>query len=140
LRAVVEDVTEMCVALRARYFDAAHAVAPVLMLLDIPAGRRLVEARPASARVELRARLEEPRIAADAPISALAVLVPVGAREGALGSLLSRHTELLRRELTGPLLIGLFEFVRHEMKIGGSVRSSFLRCPSVRFSSTSTGR
>ena len=81
--------------------------AAVLLVLDGVRRDRLPEARPAGAGVELRLGGEEGQVAAHAGVGALRVVVPVRAREGALGALLARDVELLGREDLLPLVFGL---------------------------------
>ncbi len=72
---------------------------------------RLPVARPAAAGVELRARLEQRRAAADAVVAAGLEVVPVFAGERALGGGVARHLVLHRVELLAPLRVGLLHFV-----------------------------
>ena len=59
LRAVGEDVAEVRAAAPAAHLGADHAVGAVLDQLDGVGDLRLVEARPAAARLELRRRVEQ---------------------------------------------------------------------------------
>src|SRR5579885_2451308 len=83
-RSVGKDMAEMRRATRAMHFGAGHEQAAVGLGLDILGVRRLPEARPSRAGVELGRGLEEGRPAADAGVRPLLVIVPIGAREGAL--------------------------------------------------------
>src|SRR5262249_15254650 len=80
-RAVIEDMAEMAVAFRAQHLGAAHAVAVILLLVDIALGGGLGKARPAAAGIELGVGFEQGLAAARADIGALAVLVLVFAGE-----------------------------------------------------------
>src|SRR6185503_9254142 len=111
--AVRENVAEMCPALLAVHFDAAHAVGGVLFRLDVAAGHWLGEARPTRSGIELRVGGEERRTATDAGVDAVLLVVPVGAGERALGALFAGNMELLRSELLAPLLWGLADLVGH---------------------------
>src|SRR6185436_20864073 len=82
---VVEDVAEMRPAVRACRLDPAHEQGVVFARCDAPLLDRVVEARPARAGLELRAGVEQRRVAHDAAVRALGVVVPIDAREGALG-------------------------------------------------------
>src|SRR6476661_3545562 len=52
-RAVIEDMAEMAGAFRAQHLGADHAVGGVPLLVDMTIDRRLGEARPAAAGIEL---------------------------------------------------------------------------------------
>ena len=71
-RSVAEDVPEMRVAAGAADGRAQHAEAVAGTFDDIEARDRLPETRPAGAGVELRLRIEECGVAADAAIEAVA--------------------------------------------------------------------
>ena len=103
---VVEHVTEVAAAGGARDLGACHPVAGVRLRDDAVERRRLVEARPAAARLELRVGAEELRAAAGAAVHTVAVLVPVCARESTFRSLLAENLVLLGREALTPLLLG----------------------------------
>src|SRR6202140_4009305 len=70
---VLEDVAEMAVALRAQHFGADHAVADVALLVDMALRRRLGEARPAAAGIELGVGFEQRLSATGAGIGAYPV-------------------------------------------------------------------
>ena len=106
VRAVVEDMAEVAAARRAHDLGANHPVARVGLRDDAVERRRLEEARPAAARLELRVRAEELRPAAGAAVDAVAVLVPVRAGERALRALAPQDLVLLGREALAPLLVG----------------------------------
>src|SRR5687768_3964620 len=84
-RAVREQVAQVGVAAAASHLDPPHAVAVVLVQPDVLAVDRLPEARPAGARVELGAGVEQRLVAADAVEDAVGLRVPEFAREGTLG-------------------------------------------------------
>jgi len=102
-------VAQMRVTARAAHFGSGHAVTAVDVLNDIRLVRRVVKARPARARIELRVRSKQQRAAAHAVVSAVVVLVPVLARKCALGAALPRYFVLLRRQLLTPLVVALFD-------------------------------
>ena len=58
---------------------------------------RLIEARPARAGFELRLRIEQHRVAADAAIKTIGVVIGVLARAWTLRALMARDIELLGR-------------------------------------------
>src|SRR3569833_2870736 len=109
----------------AQPFDALHSQAVVFAHLDFFRIGRFPEAGPAAAGVELRVRGEQLRAAAGAAVGAVLVMVPVLAGEGAFGSRLPQHAELLGRQRLPPLLVALrdllvahFEPFRNEMLFG----------------------
>src|SRR5690348_9227093 len=97
----------MRVALGAHHFGAFHEEAVVVGGLDRVLVRRLIEARPAGARFEFGAGIEQRLAAADADIGTGRVRVPIFAGEGALGAFLARDAVLLGRELRLPFGVGL---------------------------------
>src|SRR5438128_5272654 len=108
--AVIEDVAEMAVAFRAQHLGADHAVADIVLLVDMALCRRLRKARPAAAGVELGVGFEQGLAAAGAGIGALAVVMLVFAGEGPFGGLLAQHRVLHRRQFLAPLGLALDEF------------------------------
>src|SRR5262245_7032592 len=94
-------------AFGAMHLGAPHKQAAVLMGAHRLFRRRLVEAGPTGARVELGAGVEQRLAATDAFVHAIVVVVPVLAGEGAFGAVLAGHAVLLRRQLLAPLLIRL---------------------------------
>ena len=92
-------------AARAAYLGTHHPVRAVLYKLDSVRRDCLGEARPAGARVVLRAALEERIAAGDAVVEAVFVGVHVLAGERALGRRLAQDGVLLRREPLPPLLV-----------------------------------
>ena len=101
----------MRIAAVAVHLAADHAVARVGLASHVFFPRRLPEARPAAAGLELVLRAEQLGPAAYAAVLALVVVVPVLAGERALGAVLARHLELLRRELAFPFCIRLRHFL-----------------------------
>src|SRR5690606_13274181 len=85
--------------------------AAVGLLADRLFLHRLVEARPARTRLELRLALEELLPARGADIGAVALVLPVLAGEGRLRPVLAQHLVLLGRELLPPLLVGLLDLL-----------------------------
>src|SRR4051812_30152290 len=77
LRAVLEHVAQVGVALLAQHFGAAHAIALVLLGCDVFGRGGLPEARPARTGLELLVGAEQLDAAAAAAIDALLVVVPV---------------------------------------------------------------
>jgi len=90
---VGEDVPEMRAAGRTAHLGAPHAEAAVLDELDRLGADGLVEARPAAARVELRAALEQLGAAGAARVHAGALLVEELTRPGALGRRLAHEVD-----------------------------------------------
>src|SRR2546423_2902319 len=113
LGAVVEHVAQVRTARGAGRLDAVHEVAEVVVELHGVRRGRIPEARPSRPRLELRVGAEQLRPARPASVHALGVLVPVGARERGLGSLLPEHLVLLRRQLLAPFLLRLLDPGRH---------------------------
>src|SRR6185295_18671954 len=87
--------------------------------LDRLAARRLVEARPAAARLVLRVGDEELGAAARTAVDAVGLRVVEHARPGALGALLAEHVVLLGRQLATPLLVSLLNLLRHGHRLSG---------------------
>src|SRR4051794_11220839 len=79
--AVLEDVAEMAVALRAKNLGADHAVADVAFLVDMAISGGRGKARPAAAGIEFGIGLDQRLAAAGAGIGALAPLMLVLAGE-----------------------------------------------------------
>src|SRR5262249_34335396 len=107
---VLEDVAEVRVAPAAMHLDPAHAVAVVRLDRNALFLRRLPEARPAAARIDLVMGAEQLGAATHAPVASLVVVVPVDAGEGRFRSLLAGNVKLLGRELRPPFLVGLHHF------------------------------
>src|SRR4051794_7636646 len=97
-RPVGEDVTEVRPARRTRRLDPAHPERPVLARRDASVLDDIEEARPARARLELRAGVEQRGAADHAAVRALGMVVPVDAGERALGVAALRDRELDRGE------------------------------------------
>src|ERR1700733_3527392 len=106
-RPVIEDVTQVRVTAPARYGGALHSQAVVTALHDVLLGDRLPEAGPAGAGIELGARVEQLRAAADAGIQSIGVILVIRAAEGWLGPLVARDGIGQQRQLLAPLRIGL---------------------------------
>src|ERR1051325_194213 len=111
--AVVKHMPEVRVRTAAHPLGRAHEQAVVPLRFDVVRPDRLPVTRPAGAGLELRVRTEQFLSAADAAIRARFVVVPILAREGALGTLLARHPVLFRREKVSPIGVGLDHFVAH---------------------------
>src|SRR5688572_3286662 len=106
LRPVLEHVTEMAAARGAHHLGARHPVARVRLGDHAVQRRRLVEARPAASRLELRVGAEELGAAARTAVHAVGVLVPIRAGERALRAFVAQDLVLLGRESLAPLLLG----------------------------------
>jgi hypothetical protein len=102
----------MGVTLAAHHLDPAHAVAVIGFGFDVFFAHRRVETRPAGAGIELSGRAEQLVAAADTPVGAIFVVVPIGAGERALGAFLARDRELLVGQLLFPLVVGFFDLIR----------------------------
>src|SRR5438270_7065572 len=100
-------MTEMTAARCAGHLDAVHAVAVVVVQLDIRPVARLGKARPASPGIELRLRREQLRAAAGAAVDAAPLLVHVLSRKRAFGPLSAQHLVLRRGERLSPLALAL---------------------------------
>src|SRR5215210_9431565 len=92
---------------------ACHPEAAVLMELHGVGHRRLREARPTGARVELRVRAEQLGPARAAAVDPVRLRVRVRTGERRLGALLTQDVETLRIQLLAPLLLGLLELFSH---------------------------
>src|SRR5271163_2802005 len=108
LRPVIEDVAEVTATAAAVDFGPQHAEGPVFGLAD-GVIERLVEARPASAALELGLRGKQRQVAAGASKGALAMFLQERARTRAFGALVAQNFVLLRRQLRAPFRIGLFD-------------------------------
>ena len=77
-------------------FGAAHKEAVVGLGFDVVLVYGCGETWPPSSRIKLSLRTEQVVAAANALVDAYLVVVPVLARVGSLGSLLSSYVKLLR--------------------------------------------
>src|SRR5580693_4432572 len=109
--AVIEDMAEMAGAFRAQDLGAHHAVAMIVLLVDMAFGGRLGEAWPAAAGVELGIGLEQGLPATGTDIGAGLGLILVLARERPLGRLLAQDRVLHRRQFLAPLGLALDDLV-----------------------------
>src|SRR5262249_19987142 len=100
-----EDVTQVTVAASAANLGPPHEPAVVHRGRHRLGRDRLVEARPAGSRVELRLRAEQALAAAGAPVHPRLLAVVGLARERPLGAVLAETPVLLRRELGLPLRV-----------------------------------
>ena len=96
-RPIGEQVTEVRATAPAADLRADHAMTGVFDQLDGVGILRLVEARPSTARLELRRRIEQLCAACRAVVRAVGVLVDVLAAPGALGACTAQHFVLLGR-------------------------------------------
>src|SRR5206468_5201305 len=104
-------MAEMATAFGAEHLGADHAVADVPLLVDMALDRRLGEARPAAAGIELGVGLEQHVAATGAGVGAGAIVVLIFAGEGTLGRLFPQHGVLHRRQFLPPLLFALDDLV-----------------------------
>src|SRR5690606_18099139 len=108
-RAVGEDVALVRTAAGADDLGADHAVAGVADILEMAGGKRLGEARPAGAALELRAAVEQRQAAQPAGVGACALLGQEHPAERRLGAVLEQHVAFLLPEAGGEqseLLLG----------------------------------
>src|SRR5437763_9042988 len=128
-RAILKDMAEVTVALRAEHFGADHAMADVALFVDVVLRSRRRKARPAAAGVEFGVGLEPRLPAARADIGARSLLVLVFARERPLGRLLAQHRVLHRRQCVAPRGVALADFVRLDtwLRRGSLCRVGFSR-------------
>src|SRR5690606_8377035 len=114
-RAVGEDVAQMAVAAGTAHLGADHAVGAVLVLGHGVLGDRLGERRPAGARLELLARLEQ-RIAATRTNVGPRLLRPKkAALPGRLRPVLPQNAILLRRKAPSPFLVAEVQLIDHDL-------------------------
>src|SRR6202020_1479534 len=95
VRAIVEHMPQMGIALRAKSLGAGHEEAAITFGGQVCVRRGLPEAWPAGARFELLIRPEQRRAAAGTLVHAVLVVVPVAPGKRMLGALLSRHRVFL---------------------------------------------
>src|SRR5439155_1432633 len=124
--AVVEDMSQVPAAISADDLGATHEQAVVRTQLHGLRHCGLGEAGPAGAGVELRLGAEQLRPAGGAAILPRLLVVGVRTGERRLGTRLSQHLILRRRQLLAPLELGLFDVARaHAMVLApGCGRSS----------------
>lgn len=101
---VVENVAQMRTTTGAAVFVAHHASRAVGALANVGGVIRIIERRPASARVELGAGGKQRQTAHDTLVGAFSLAVPVPASEWALSARLETDTALLIRQLLGCLV------------------------------------
>src|SRR5690606_13386681 len=111
--AVGEDVAQVRPAAGAAHLGAQLAQAVVVEQLDGVGPYRLVEARPATAGVELRPRGEQLVAAGPARVAPGAVLVEQLARPGPLRRRLAQDRERLGSQPLAPLLLVVLDLVAH---------------------------
>src|SRR5580658_1577107 len=102
-------MTEVCIAALTGNRGAIHPQAAVGALRDVVARDRSPEARPSRTRVELRARVEKHRAAADARVQPVGVVGVQGTAEGTLGPLMAGDLVRSERELLAPFRICLHD-------------------------------
>src|SRR5919112_2570329 len=124
LGAVVEEVALVSATHGAMYLRALHKEdAAVLFSLDVTLVERLVETRPARARIELRLRAEERCSAAYATVDALVLRIPVIARKGPLGALLPGRPVRLGSQFSTPFFFGLTNSLYHRAILASAQNS-----------------
>src|SRR5947207_11164810 len=96
-RAIVENVTEMRAATRAKNFIALHAETVVFHGRDDPGDKRFGKTGPASAGFELRVAREQQRVASGAMENAAAMFRQQDGGTRALGRVATENRILLRR-------------------------------------------
>jgi hypothetical protein len=106
-----EDMAEMASTTGAGDLRAGHAMAAVLVLLNIFLIERIVKARPAAPGVELGFRWEKFEATSGTEINSGSAGGSILASEWALGALLAQDTVLLRSERTTPFFIRLANLV-----------------------------
>src|SRR4029077_12100504 len=106
-----KNVAQMRIAAGTARLGASHAITGVGMFADVLAVGGGKEARPSGSRIEFCFRAKEQCAAADAVVRPVIVLVPVLARESALGAAAAGDLILLRGQLLLPLGFGLGDLV-----------------------------
>src|SRR5580692_10558998 len=104
---IIEYMPQMRVAAAAGNRVALHTKAVVRTLDDVDGRYRLPETRPPGAGFELRLRIVQRGIAADATVQTVGMIARVLAREGYLGALLPGYAKCRGRQLRLPLRISL---------------------------------
>src|SRR5690348_6392174 len=99
----------MARALGTQHLGADHAMAGVGFLVNVILRRRLGEAWPAAAGIELGVGVEQGLTAAGADIGAGTMVVLILAAERTLGRLLAQHRILHRRQFLAPLRLTLLD-------------------------------
>ena len=95
----------MAAALPAADLGPDHPLGAVLDQLDGFLDRRLVKARPTSARLELGGGIKEDSAAAGASVGAVVMVVDVLSRPGAFGPGPAQDLVLIGTELGPPLVV-----------------------------------
>ncbi len=103
-------MSEVTVTDIAHDFGAHHTMRHVGFFFDILRINGLKVAGPATTRVKLRIGGKQSRVAAYAAIYAIFAMIPVLAREGALGSFLAGNVILFRGKLSFPFSVGFIDF------------------------------
>jgi hypothetical protein len=116
-RAVIKDVTKMCIAAAAEYFHSLHRMAPVFFLPDIFPRKRRIKAGPSGSRIILGVGAEQCVAAADTSIYPLLMVIPVLARKGFFCSFQARNPELLGTQLFFPFHLRFDNFFRHNVSL-----------------------
>ncbi len=120
-RAVVEDVTQVGVAVPAAHLRARHEEAAVRPFDDVVRFERPGEARPAGAGLILVQGGEERLPGDDVHVDARPVIVPVPVVEGRFRALLLGHVVLQRRQVPPQVSVARFHEVLGDL-VGGRGR------------------
>ncbi len=133
-RAVREDVSKVAATSGTKHFRPNHSEAAILLRCDYVRGGGLIEAWPATARIEFRFRNKKLQTTPGATVPAAFAVTPVTPRECGLGAFSTQDEILLRRELIFPFLVGLLHFICHRREsLAGGVHDSRVRaCPCGR--------
>jgi len=111
LRAIIEDMAEMCATIRADDFGSRHSERVIRDLTNSLFIDLLIKAGPAGTRFEFCFRIKECLIADDAMVNAVLVVIPILSSVRTLGTFFLRNVILLRCEPFTKLGIGGFAFV-----------------------------
>src|SRR5258708_38442077 len=103
-RPVGKHVPEVAVAAPAADLDALHAVRAITQQREVVGVERLVERRPARARLELRSRPEQRQPAQAAAVDTLVLVAQKAAAERRPGAVIQQHPALPGGEVTRPAL------------------------------------
>src|SRR5947209_3843634 len=102
-------MTQVRIAASAKDLSTAHAMAVVVVRMDVLRRDRLEKTRPARPRMELRVGCEQGQAAASARVKPLALVVQERPTEGMLRAFAAGNAVLLGRELRAPLRVRLVD-------------------------------
>src|ERR1043166_6341676 len=106
-RTVIEDMTEMGIAARAKDFSPRHPIGVVFLVAYVFRRDRLEKTRPTGAGMEFSPRSKERQTAADTAVHPLALVVEQGSAEGSFRVLPACNPELCRGKLRLPFRVRL---------------------------------